>query len=149
MDSHPGGALAGVAVPTVRTVCDLSECRTDVMTVEAVGHQWWFEYRCGLSHSLMRTRIQAVTPAEFDEWVAAQQAPAVTPEKGSRAIQGLEVFRARGCANATPSTTDRKVSSPTWSPTRLSAVPTSLTWFPGMSSPGPPSPSRERPTGRP
>ena len=53
---------------------------------------------CGLSHSLIRTRVQAVTPVEFDEWVANQQAPGVPPEEGSDAAAGLEVFGARGCS---------------------------------------------------
>lgn len=162
----PALILAAVAVPTVRTIFDLTECGTDVMEVEVIGHQWWFEYRyadlgivtanvmvipsgrevcarltsedvihsfwvpqlngkrdqvpgqttflrlqadrpgeywgqcaefCGLSHSLMRTRVQAVTPVEFDQWVTAQQSPAVPPEKESQAAEGLDVFRARGC----------------------------------------------------
>lgn len=45
----------------------------------------------------MRTRVQAVTPSEFDQWVADQQAPADPPEEGSQAAAGLEVFQARGC----------------------------------------------------
>ena len=162
----PAVILAAVAIPTVRTIFDLTECGEEAMTVEVIGHQWWFEYRypeegietgsvlvipigrevcarltsddvihsfwvpqlngkrdqvpgqttllrlqadqpgeywgqcaefCGLSHSLMRTRVQAVIEAEFDEWVAGQQTPAVPPEEGSKAAAGLEVFQARGC----------------------------------------------------
>jgi cytochrome c oxidase subunit 2 len=36
--------LAGIAVPTVQAVFDLTECGSGAMDVEVVGHQWWFEY---------------------------------------------------------------------------------------------------------
>jgi cytochrome c oxidase subunit 2 len=52
---------------------------------------------CGLSHSLMRAQVRAVTEAEFSDWVAAQQAPPATPAEGSPAGAGLEVFLNRGC----------------------------------------------------
>ena len=37
--------LAGLAVPTVQTIFDLTECSTDAMEVDVIGHQWWFEYQ--------------------------------------------------------------------------------------------------------
>ncbi len=37
--------LAGLAVPTVQTIFDLTECSDDAMEVDVIGHQWWFEYR--------------------------------------------------------------------------------------------------------
>ncbi len=40
----PALILAGIAVPTVQTVFDLTECGPDAMDVEIIGHQWWFEY---------------------------------------------------------------------------------------------------------
>lgn len=40
----PALILAGIAVPTVQSVFDLSECDPDAMRVEVIGHQWWFEY---------------------------------------------------------------------------------------------------------
>lgn len=52
---------------------------------------------CGLSHSLMRTRVQAVEPAEYEAWVAAQQQPAVFPAEGTTEFAGWEVFLAKGC----------------------------------------------------
>jgi cytochrome c oxidase subunit 2 len=36
--------LAVLAVPTVQSVFDLTECGDDAFTVEVIGHQWWFEY---------------------------------------------------------------------------------------------------------
>jgi heme/copper-type cytochrome/quinol oxidase subunit 2 len=41
----PALILAGIAIPTVRGVFDLTECSDDAMTVEIIGHQWWFEYQ--------------------------------------------------------------------------------------------------------
>jgi cytochrome c oxidase subunit 2 len=52
---------------------------------------------CGLSHSLMRARVLAVEPAEYDAWVASQQQPAVFPEEGTPEFAGWEVFLAKGC----------------------------------------------------
>lgn len=40
----PALILAGIAIPTVRGVFDLTECGADAMTVEVRGHQWWFQF---------------------------------------------------------------------------------------------------------
>lgn len=40
----PSLILAVLAVPTVQAVFDLTECGDDAITVEIIGHQWWFEY---------------------------------------------------------------------------------------------------------
>ena len=162
----PALILAGIAVPTVSSIFDLTECSSDAMEVEIIGHQWWFEFYypdqdittanvmvipedqevcalmtsddvlhnfwvpalngkrylvpgqttdlrlqadepgefwghcaefCGLSHSLMRTRVQAVTEVEFDEWVTAQQAPAALPGEGDPGYEGHQVFLNKGC----------------------------------------------------
>ena len=162
----PALILAGIAIPTVRGVFDLTECAPDSMTVEIIGHQWWFEYQypdydietanvlvmpadqdvcavmtsndvlhnfwipalngkrylvpgqetllplhayepgefwghcaefCGLSHSLMRARAQVLSQADFDAWVAGQQAEASVPAEGTPAWDGLQVFLNRGC----------------------------------------------------
>jgi cytochrome c oxidase subunit 2 len=39
----PALLLAGVAVPTIGTIFDLSGCEEDAVDVEVVGHQWWWE----------------------------------------------------------------------------------------------------------
>lgn len=52
---------------------------------------------CGLSHSLMRARVQAVPAAEFEAWIEAQQQPAPVPAEGTAAAVGLAVFQARAC----------------------------------------------------
>jgi cytochrome c oxidase subunit 2 len=53
---------------------------------------------CGLSHANMRAVAIAHTPADFDAWVARQQAAAPTPAEGSEAATGLTAFNAKGCA---------------------------------------------------
>jgi cytochrome c oxidase subunit 2 len=162
----PALILAGIAVPTVSSIFDLTECSPDAMEIEIIGHQWWFEYHypdadirtanvmvvpageevcarmtsedvlhnfwipalngkrylipgqttdlrlqadepgeywghcaefCGLSHSVMRARVQALTPAEFDTWLAAQQEPAVLPAEGDPGYDGYQVFLNKGC----------------------------------------------------
>lgn len=159
--------LAVLAVPTVKAVFDLTECGDNAITVDIIGHQWWFEYVypehgdittanvmvipagqevcahmtsadvihnywvpqlngkrylvpgqetllrleaddpgeywgqcaefCGLSHSLMRARVIAMEPAEFDAWVAAQQQPASIPAEGTPEWEGLQLYLNKGC----------------------------------------------------
>jgi cytochrome c oxidase subunit II len=40
----PALILAGIAIPTVQGVFDLTGCSDDAMVVEIIGHQWWFEF---------------------------------------------------------------------------------------------------------
>ena len=40
----PALILAGIAVPTISSVFELSGCEEDSMVVEVIGNQWWFEY---------------------------------------------------------------------------------------------------------
>jgi cytochrome c oxidase subunit 2 len=53
---------------------------------------------CGLSHSLMRARVVAMEPSDFETWVAEQQAPAKMPAEGTLEAEGFQVFQNRGCA---------------------------------------------------
>lgn len=162
----PALILAFIAVPTVRSIFELTECAPDAMEVEVIGHQWWFEFYypeadihtanvmvipagqeicaqmtsddvvhnfwvpalngkrylipgtttelrlqadepgeywghcaefCGLSHALMRTRVQAVERGEYDRWVADQQRPATLPSEGDPGYEGYQVFLDRAC----------------------------------------------------
>jgi cytochrome c oxidase subunit II len=52
---------------------------------------------CGLSHSLMRTRVQAMSSADFDAWAAAQQEPTTLPSEGTPGGDGYQVFLSKGC----------------------------------------------------
>jgi cytochrome c oxidase subunit 2 len=50
---------------------------------------------CGLSHANMRMRAIALSPADWEAWVAAQQKPAAQPEEGTAAFRGMEQVSAR------------------------------------------------------
>ena len=51
---------------------------------------------CGLSHSLMRARVIAMSPADYETWIAGQQAPTPLPAEGSTGIRRLSgVHRAQ------------------------------------------------------
>ena len=162
----PALILAAIAVPTVSSVFELTECGSDAIEVEVIGHQWWFEYYypdadiytanvmvmpedqevcavmtsedvlhnfwipslngkrylvpgqttelrlqadetgeywghcaefCGLSHSLMRARVQVVSDAEYEEWLANQQEPATLPVEGDPTYEGYQVYLNRQC----------------------------------------------------
>jgi len=47
---------------------------------------------CGLNHGIMRLEVRALSPEDFDAWVASQKADAATPPQGSLAAQGLALF---------------------------------------------------------
>lgn len=66
---------------------------------------------CGLSHSLMRARVLALEPAEYDQWVEAQLQPAVLPEEGTFEFEGWEVFQSKGCIQCHTVEVDDEVSS--------------------------------------
>ncbi|MFP4149431.1 MAG: cytochrome c oxidase subunit II [Nitriliruptoraceae bacterium] len=40
----PAVILAVIAVPTVQTIFEIAEEPEDALTVEVIGHRWWFEY---------------------------------------------------------------------------------------------------------
>jgi len=54
---------------------------------------------CGLGHSVMRSSVRVVDPAEFDQWLKEAQQPTTpanaTPEQQNEA--GKQVFAANGC----------------------------------------------------
>jgi cytochrome c oxidase subunit 2 len=47
---------------------------------------------CGLSHAYMKFAVVARSPSDYAAWVRNQQADAVTPEPGSAAATGMDVF---------------------------------------------------------
>jgi len=51
---------------------------------------------CGYSHGNMRERAIIQSPSDFQAWVTAQQAPAVTPTDPT-ALEGRQVFQTKGC----------------------------------------------------
>ncbi|HEU4918006.1 MAG TPA: cytochrome c oxidase subunit II [Acidimicrobiia bacterium] len=52
---------------------------------------------CGLSHSLMRARVQALEPAEYNAWLASQQAGATLPVEGDPEYEGYQVYLNKQC----------------------------------------------------
>lgn len=53
---------------------------------------------CGDSHANMRAKAIAMTPQDFDAWVAGQRAAAV-PAAGTSGEEGAAVFLQRGCGS--------------------------------------------------
>ena len=159
--------LAAIAVPTVERIFKYTECSTDAMVIDVIGHQWWFEYQyteydiitantlviptdtevclnmtsddvihnywipklngkrylvpgqdtlllleatdpgeywghcaefCGLSHALMRARVEAMTMDDFEAWAAEQEQPAEAPVAASLEEEGLAIFTGSQCA---------------------------------------------------
>ncbi|MDP9494386.1 MAG: cytochrome c oxidase subunit II [Actinomycetota bacterium] len=52
---------------------------------------------CGLSHSLMRARVQALPPAEYEAWLVDQAAPTPLPAEDSPEYAGYQVYLAKNC----------------------------------------------------
>jgi cytochrome c oxidase subunit 2 len=52
---------------------------------------------CGYSHGNMRERAVIQSPADFQAWLTAQNAPAAQPPPGP-AADGAQAFQAKGCA---------------------------------------------------
>jgi cytochrome c oxidase subunit 2 len=48
---------------------------------------------CGIAHANMRFRVIAQNAGDFDRWLTAQKAKPPTPEPGSEAEEGAELFR--------------------------------------------------------
>lgn len=52
---------------------------------------------CGLSHSLMRARVQALEPAEYEAWLELQQSAAAVPAEGDPGYDGYQVYLNKQC----------------------------------------------------
>jgi cytochrome c oxidase subunit II len=75
------------------------------------GHENWLSFEatepgryrgncaefCGVAHAQMVAFVDAVPAAEFDTWVASQQADAAEPD-GPGTVEGQRVFLEAGCA---------------------------------------------------
>jgi len=53
---------------------------------------------CGASHANMRAKAIAMTPQDFDAWVAGQRAPSVKASPGTNGEAGSLLFAQKGCA---------------------------------------------------
>jgi cytochrome c oxidase subunit II len=82
-------------VPKLNGKQDVVPGRTNHLTLFAdhpgTYYGQCYEY-CGFSHANMKFKVVAQTPADFQAWVAAQQAPALTPPTGSLAAKGEALF---------------------------------------------------------
>ncbi|MDX1620742.1 MAG: cytochrome c oxidase subunit II [Nitriliruptorales bacterium] len=58
----PALILAGIAVPTVRTIFELAGEPEGSITIEVIGHRWWWEYHYP-DHGGFRTANELVIPA--------------------------------------------------------------------------------------
>ncbi len=96
--AQQGGVGAAVIhsfwVPQLAGKQDAVPGRTNQLVLQADEPGTYFgqcaEF-CGLSHANMRFRVVAEPPAEFDAWVAAQQAEAAAPAD-PLARQGMDLF---------------------------------------------------------
>ena len=52
---------------------------------------------CGLSHSLMRARVLALDPSDYEDWLVAQQQGAPVPAEGTQEWDGFQVFQNKAC----------------------------------------------------
>lgn len=127
-----------LVIPTGRTV-ELTETSNDVIhsfwipalngkkdAVPGMTTNWKLQadapgvYRgqctefCGLSHANMRMLVRALPQTDFDAWYANQQQPARTPEKGSEAAAGMELFKGQLCSSChlIRGVNDAKVADP-------------------------------------
>ena len=53
---------------------------------------------CGASHANMRLRLVALSPENYQTWLAAAQKPAETPQ-AELAVTGSQLFISKGCVN--------------------------------------------------
>jgi cytochrome c oxidase subunit 2 len=89
-------------VPELAGTQDVFPVYGRTMTIEADApgrYEGQCKEYCGLSHADMKFVVVAHTPAEFERWVADQQAPAGQLDGG--AAEGLRVFLEAGRAGCT------------------------------------------------
>lgn len=88
-------------VPALAGKTDLIPGRINRMTIQAdrAGHYrgQCAEY-CGLQHAQMALDVVAVSPDEFDRWIASLARPAASPED-DLAAEGRNLFISLGCGD--------------------------------------------------
>ena len=82
-------------VPELAGTQDVVPGRANTMVLEA-DHPGTYTGQCkefcGLSHAYMKFKVVAQTPSDYQAWVTAEQANAVTPPAGSLAATGMDDF---------------------------------------------------------
>ena len=71
--------------------------RIELLANEAGRYRGQCAEFCGLQHAHMLVYVEAHPPAEFDQWLAREAAPAVSPTS-SRASTGRDAFLRSSCA---------------------------------------------------
>jgi cytochrome c oxidase subunit II len=96
-----GDVIHSFWVPQLHGKMDAIPGRVNMLTLQADEPGMYrgecAEY-CGLQHAHMGFMVIAESQEAFDQWVTAQQQPAVQP-RDAAAIRGQEVFLSAGCAN--------------------------------------------------
>ncbi len=85
-------------VPALAGATDVVPNQTNRMTIQADEpgvYPGQCKEFCGFAHGEMKFVVVAHAPADFEAWVAGQQAPPPPPEPGSDAAAGFEVFTSR------------------------------------------------------
>ena len=98
---HSDDVIHSFWIPPLGGKTDVVPGRSNHMHYEADAPGTYLgqctEY-CGASHANMRARAIAMSPVDFDAWVAGQKAGPVTPPAGTTAEAGMNIFETRGCA---------------------------------------------------
>jgi cytochrome c oxidase subunit 2 len=86
-------------VPNLAGKVDMIPGRTNTLTLQAdragISRGQCAEY-CGGAHALMAFNVVAMEPDDFETWLAAEAAPARTPETPGEE-EGLALFLSHGC----------------------------------------------------
>jgi cytochrome c oxidase subunit II len=92
------GVIHSFWVPKLAGKQDVVPGRVNKLTIKATKEDTYLgqcaEY-CNLSHANMRLRVVSMEQANFDKWVAEQQA-AITPPTSGDAKAGFELFKGKG-----------------------------------------------------
>jgi cytochrome c oxidase subunit 2 len=97
---HSNDVIHSFWVPALGGKRDAFHGRTNYvwLTPDSVGEFPGQCYQlCGYSHGNMREKAIVQSPADFQAWLTAQQAPAVQPTDPT-AAEGAALFQTRGCA---------------------------------------------------
>ena len=89
------GVIHSFWVPELAGTQDVVPGQANTLVIEA-DHPGRYSGQCkefcGLSHAYMKFAVVAHSPSDYEAWVRNQQADAVTPDPGSLAATGMDVF---------------------------------------------------------
>ncbi|HET9723089.1 MAG TPA: cytochrome c oxidase subunit II transmembrane domain-containing protein [Actinomycetota bacterium] len=89
------GVIHSFWVPELAGTQDVVPGQANTLVIEA-DHPGRYSGQCkefcGLSHAYMKFAVVAHSPSDYEAWVRNQQADAVTPDPGSLAATGMDLF---------------------------------------------------------